>query len=565
MKASDAIVQFLIDRNITDVFGYPGGMVTHLMDSLDRRKGEIEAHLTYHEQGASFAACGYAQAALKPGAAYATSGPGATNLITGICNAYFDSIPVIFITGQVNTYENGKGLLVRQKGFQETDIVSMVRPVTKYCDQVETPQQLMPKLNHAYHMAMEGRCGPVLLDIPMDIQRSQVDYVLNDELLCKPAEISSQQRRQTEQWIRCAQRPCILAGAGLRQSGAAEKWAQWMTSLRIPVITSMIAVDLLPSAHPMNFGFLGAYGDRCANFIVSQCDVLITLGSRLDVRQTGARLQDFAPHARLIRVDIDDNELTHSIKEGELDLRMDLNQAVDWLGGLLGELRCPDWIEHCEKLRSQLEGIDDLLPNQITAQISRLVPSEAVITSDVGQNQVWVAQSFEVKKGQTLLFSGGHGAMGYSLPAAIGAWYARRKPVFCFCGDGGFQMNLQELQLISAYRLPVKIFVYNNRALGMIRHFQQMYFDCRYVQTLSQSGYFSCDLEKIAAAYHIPYHRLEKQYEPLEQWMKEEGPALIEIVLPEQTLVQPKLAVGKPGTDQEPPLDRKLYRKLMEL
>lgn len=566
MKASEAIVQFLIDKQITDVFGYPGGMVTHLMDSFDKYKDKISAHVTYNEQGASFAACGYAQVSLKPGVAYATSGPGATNLITGICNAYFDGIPALFITGQVNTYESGKGLSCRQKGFQETDILGIVKPVTKYCAYIEKPEDLLPELKKAYSIALGGRCGPVVLDIPMNIQRSEIEYSIDDIQEQDIKKIDEEKMKAIIQLIKAARKPCLLAGAGIRQSGSSALFKKMMEEIQIPVVTSMIAIDALPSDHPLKYGFIGAYGDRTANFIVDKCDLLITLGSRLDIRQTGVNQENFAPYAKLIRIDIDPLECTNKIKTDEIDIHMDLNQAIPLFHQLLKEnlKACKLWINTCNQIKQELLDIDDQLPNQIVQQLSKELPEDLIITTDVGQNQVWISQSFYVKENQRILYSGGHGAMGYSLPAAIGAYYALKKPVLSFNGDGGFQMNIQELQFISKQKLPIKIVVFNNHALGMIRHFQEMYFDSRYTQTLSAGGYFNCNLKKIAEAYDMPYMQYEMG-ESINPCINQEGPYLIEVVLPEETYVVPKLAVGKPNTDQEPPLDRDLYRKLMNL
>ncbi|WP_373117805.1 thiamine pyrophosphate-binding protein [Holdemania massiliensis] len=566
MKASEAIVQFLIDKQITDVFGYPGGMVTHLMDSFDKYKDKISAHVTYNEQGASFAACGYAQVSLKPGVAYATSGPGATNLVTGICNAYFDGIPALFITGQVNTYESGKGLSCRQKGFQETDILGIVKPVTKYCAYIEKPEDLLPELKKAYSIALEGRCGPVVLDIPMNIQRSSIEYSIDDIQEQNIKKFDEEKMKAIIQLIKAARKPCLLAGAGIRQSGSSALFKKMMEEIQIPVVTSMIAIDALPSDHPLKYGFIGAYGDRTANFIVDKCDLLITLGSRLDIRQTGVNQENFAPYAKLIRIDIDPLECTNKIKTDEIDIHMDLNQAIPLFHQLLKEnlKACKLWINTCNQIKQELLDIDDQLPNQIVQQLSKELPEDLIITTDVGQNQVWISQSFYVKENQRILYSGGHGAMGYSLPAAIGAYYALKKPVLSFNGDGGFQMNIQELQFISKQKLPIKIVVFNNHALGMIRHFQEMYFDSRYTQTLSAGGYFNCNLKKIAEAYDIPYRQYETG-ESINTCINQEGPYLIEVVLPEETYVVPKLAVGRPNTDQEPPLDRDLYRKLMDL
>ena len=402
------------------------------MDSLGR--SSIRSHVTYHEQGAAFAACGYAQTTGNVGVAYATSGPGATNLITGICNAYFDSIPTLFITGQVNTFEYKGDLGVRQRGFQETDIVSIVTPVTKYAVRITDAQKLRWYLDYAFYIAQEGRKGPVLLDIPMDIFRAQVDP---DTLEGFEAPTYSRDTSFTAltEALEKASRPVILAGSGIKTAGAAERFNEITRKLNIPVVTTMLAVDTTKDS----YGFVGAYGTRTANFIVAKSDLVISLGARLDVRQTGANRKNFAPDATIVRVDIDKGELGFKVHEDEIDIHADVKDVLD----ALADAKTKDlagWNKVCGMIKEELKDIDDRLPNALVHKISTVIPEDAVITTDVGQNQVWVAQSFEVKDEQRIFFSGGHGAMGYSLPAAIGCSLASGKEVYSFSGDGGIQM-----------------------------------------------------------------------------------------------------------------------------
>lgn len=557
MKASDYIVEYLLRQNITDVFGYPGGMVTHLMDSLS--KFPIKSHVTYHEQGAAFAACGYAQTTGKVGVAYATSGPGATNLITGICNAYFDSIPTLFITGQVNTFEYKGDLGVRQRGFQETDIVSIVSPVTKYAVRITDATKLKWYLDYAFYIALEGRRGPVLLDIPMDIFRADIDPQ-SMEGFEAPVYNRDTSFDKLKEALSKASRPVILAGSGIKTSNAADKFNEVIRKHDIPVVTTMLAVDTAKDS----YGFIGAYGTRTANFIVAKSDLVISLGARLDVRQTGARRENFAPDAVIVRVEIDAGELSLRVHDDEIQIHADVNDVLDTL--LEADTRdLTGWNEVCRKIREELKDIDDRLPNKYVSRISELIPENSVITTDVGQNQVWVAQSFKVKDGQRIFFSGGHGAMGYSLPAAIGCALADGKAVYSFQGDGGIQMNIQELQTIARENLPVKIILFNNSALGMIRHFQEMYFEDNYVQTVPSGGYTVPDFGAIAAAYKIPYRCIGKVEEIDDSLFDAEGPQFVEVRITEPTYVYPKLEYGKPNQDQEPLLDRKRYSYIMEL
>ena len=558
MKVSDYIVSFLEEREITDVFGYPGGMVTHLMDSLSGSR--VRSHLTYHEQGAAFAACGWAQESGKTGVAYATSGPGATNLLTGICNAYFDSIPVLFITGQVNTFESKDGLGVRQRGFQETDIVAMAKPVTKYARKILSADDIKSELEAAFHIAQDGRKGPVLLDIPMNIMRAEIDPDKLPGFVPQKVTYDRSFEPLTEA-LAGASRPVILAGSGIKTAGAAGKFNEVVKKLHIPVVTTMLAVDITEES----FGFIGAYGARTANFIAAKSDLVISLGARLDVRQVGAVRDNFAPGAKIIRVDIDKGELGFKAHSDEIGINADVSDVLE----AMGTARTRDltaWNSVCLKIRDELKDIDDRLPNGFVKRISEVIPESSVITTDVGQNQVWVAQSFNIKKDQRIFFSGGHGAMGYSLPAAIGCAVASAgKNVYAFTGDGGIQMNIQELQTLARENLPVKIILLNNSSLGMIRHFQEMYFNDNYTQTVPEGGYTVPDFGAVATAYKIPYTLVTEPGDINDELFAKEGPQFIEVRISEPTYVFPKLEFGKPNQDQEPLLDRETYARIMDL
>ncbi len=563
MKASDFIVEFLIEKGITDVFGYPGGMVTQLMDSFGKYSDRISAHVTYHEQAAAFAACGYAQASGKPGVAYATSGPGATNLVTGICDAYFDSIPAIFITGQVNSNESKGEYKVRQRGFQETDIVAIVKPVAKYAVYVEKAENLQYELEKAYDIAMSGRRGPVLLDIPMNVFRTDISIVKkafnNDDP--KSNNIDTVTKILSDTLLN-ALRPVFLVGGGVKSAGQEDDIRESIISLGIPVVSSMIAFDIMKD-HPNYYGFLGAYGTRAANFAVAKSDLIISVGTRMDIRQVGVKRDRFAPDAKIIRFDIDKGEFTYRVHSDETQVCTDIRTVKM----ALDRLKVKDysaWIYVCDEIKQLLAGVDDNNISQLISRISESVPDDAIITSDVGQNQVWIAQSFKVKPHQRVLFSGGHGAMGYSLPAAIGAYYGSgRKLVCCIAGDGGMQMNIQELQFIAREHLPIKIIVLNNNALGMIRHFQEMYFESRFIQTKPEGGYTAPDFCSIANAYGIKSKRIEANDHSKIEWSDE--PELVEIIIRENTYVTPKLEFGKPNQDQEPLIDRELYKRIMDM
>lgn len=564
MKTSDYIVKYLIAKGITDVFGYPGGMVTHLMDSFSKYQGQIKAHVTYNEQGAAMAACGYAQISGKTGVAYATSGPGATNLITGICNAYMDSIPTLFITGQVNSFEQKGSLKVRQRGFQETDIVSMVEPITKYAIQVNDAKQIKYELDKAFYIANKGRKGPVLLDIAMDVTRTDINPEELHGYICESKPLERINFSDIETVIEHAKRPVLLLGNGIDRDNKC--WKEKLKEIGIPVVTSMISVDTQEGLDNC-YGFIGAYGDRTANFIVAKSDVVIAVGARLDVRQVGAKRENFAPNSKIIRVDIDKSELEYKVHEDEIGINTDANSFLNGLVNIWPKKDYSEWIAICDEIKNKLFRLDERKYNKLVRAISKHIPEKSMIITDVGQNQVWVAQSFGLKEKQRILFSGGHGAMGYSLPASMGAALASNSTVYSFNGDGGIQMNIQELQMIARENLPVKIIIFNNNSLGMIRHFQEMYFDKNYFQTTINGGFTSPNFEKLAEAYSLDYVCAESEAEvdALAEVFTNSKPTIIEIKINEETYVFPKLEFGKPNQDQEPLIDRELYMYLMSL
>lgn len=566
MKASDYIVEFLIAHKITDVFGYPGGMVTHLMDSFGKYSEKITTHLNYHEQACAMAACAWAEITGLPGVAYATSGPGATNLLTGIACAYFDSIPCIFITGQVNTYEQKDELGVRQKGFQETDIVSITQTLTKKSIMVRSTQELPGVLEDAYRVSMEGRKGPVLIDIPMNVFRGELieQSATNNNSHIKENDDVDRIANEIIETLKNAKRPVILAGHGIALSQTTDLFRHFVKATGIPTVTSMLGVDTIPSNDPCCFNMIGAYGVRWANHIINHSDCVLCLGSRLDCRQTGVNKSQFAPFASIIRVDIDSGEMENVTKTGEKQYCVLLEQLIPALDKKCTHTKWlfEQWRQCCENIKTVLASVDRDEPGNLFAQtLGEVLPERVTVTTDVGQNQVWIAQSMAIGDSQRLLSSGGHGAMGYSLPAAIGASIATRKPVVCVTGDGGFQMNIQELETVVREKLPVKIILLNNHALGMIHHFQEMYFDSCFIQTEAATGFTVPDFQSIAKAYGIKT-LFAPNREDLEEALTTEYPVFIEIPLPQNTHVFPKLGLNKPIHEQEPPLPPEVQKRV---
>lgn len=567
MKVTDYIIEFLISKGITDIFGYPGGVICHLMDSVTKYPGKIKARLNYHEQAAAFAACGYAQETCGLGVAFATSGPGATNLMTGIANAYFDSIPVIFLTGQVDTYALKGEIPIRQCGFQETDIVSMAEPITKYAVRVDNPTEIKRELEKAYNIATGSNPGPVVIDLPADVQRADIelekcmDYTAEAETETDYKAIAADLNEELQN----ASRPCLLIGNGVKQAGMVQDVKGLIKRLNIPAVFSMPAFDTLPYSDSLNFGFIGANGHRYANFVLGKSDLIIVIGSRLDLKQVGSNRKDFAPQARIIRIDIDAGNLAYHLRADEKQFCIDLRPLIKEWYAVSHKLPNDEWVKTCMEIKEKLQGYDDERYTELLCAFGKKIPKDTVITVDVGQNQVWLAQQLQVKEGQTVHMSAGHGAMGYSLPAAIGCFYGTNRQVFSFNGDGGIQMNLQELQFLAREQLPVKVVILNNHSLGMIRGFQEANFERNYTQTTEGTGYSAPDFKKIAAAYGLEYIAVASKKDLNKLLGLPEGPAVIEIQIQDSTVLNPNFGRNGQIQDQRPYLDRTLFQELMDM
>ena len=575
MKLSDYIVEFLQRKGIRHFFGYQGTMIAHVVDSIERNP-ETENHSSYNEQGAAFAACGYAQAKEECACAYATSGPGAVNLLSGVADAYYDSLPVIFLTGQLNTYEYSGIEGLRQQGFQETDIVGMAKPITKYAVQIRNPEDIVQELNKAYHIATTGRRGPVLIDLPMNIQRSEVENPVED--IHTDAAQAQKAADTILEALETAKRPVIMLGHGVDSSASQRELIQFARKRQIPIITSVLAKSVLGYEHPLNFGCIGgAYGHRYANMIANaKSDLLLCFGISLCTRQIGTKVHEFAKGAKIIRVDIDSCNLQRDIHENganEVKLQAETGAVIDCLSR--AAVQKPDeyreWLNVCNEIKENLQAVDDQTPerypNRMIASLSEMLEDTSAIAVDVGQHMVWSYQSFKNHEGQKLLFSGGHGAMGYGLPAAIGAYYATGKPTACICGDGAFQMNIQELEWVKRENLPIKMMVMNNGALGMIRHLQRDYFDCLFAGTTDGCGFASCDFSKVAQAYGISSKRMwcDDVKEEAPEFLEGQGPKLLEIMLEHGTFAYPKTCLGEPIHNQQPYAPKAVYDRLMEL
>ena len=563
MKASDYIAQFLKERGVPCVFEMAGGMITHMLDSI-HQGGGIRIVSVHHEQTAAFAAEAAGRMTGIPGVAMATSGPGATNLLTGIGSCHFDSTPAVFITGQVNRHEQKGDRAIRQLGFQETDIVAMAKPITKAAWQVNDPHALPQMLHEAFALALSGRPGPVLLDIPMDVQR--VDITPPDSFPPNadngPVPTATQVENLFAQ-MRLARKPLILVGGGIRSARVADAFRQFAHLVCVPVVHSLMGVDVLPFDDPLRAGLIGSYGNRWANHAVGQSDFLLVLGSRLDVRQTGSETDAFKGERVIFHVDVEPGEINNRIVGCEPIIS---GLPAFFEAALAAAKDCvwpdrSDWLENIAGLRrewpdtNELPEIEGINPNVLMHALSAHSRDAAAYVIDVGQHQMWASQSVEVGADQRFLLSGGMGSMGFALPAAVGvAAVSDGKPVVLIAGDGGFQTNIQELQTVARNRLPIKMVIVNNQCHGMVRQFQQSYFHERYQSTLW--GYSAPDFASVAAGYGIDAGTVDREAgleEALrELWARPDEPALLQVMIDTYANAYPKLAFGRPMTEMEP-------------
>lgn len=564
IKVADYITTSIQARGVTHVFELIGGMITFLVDSF-AEKTNVKIVSMHHEQGAGFAAEGFARISGVPGVALATSGPGATNLLTAIGSCYFDSTPAVFITGQVNRHEQKGDRAVRQLGFQETDIVAMAKPITKAAWLINDPNDIPAKLDAAFALALDGRPGPVLLDIPMDVQRYEIDMPCRAQNLTSTA--SSVRSGDVTEFLNeirvalaSAKRPLILAGGGVRSSRSTELFRSLVPELGIPVVYSLMGVDCLPSSSPFRVGMIGSYGNRWANIAISECDLLLVAGSRLDVRQTGADTASFKGDRPIYHVDCEPGETNNRVTDCRT-LHVDLNAFLTELSQRnLPSQNWSSWLTEISECRAkwpdtaELKDYPGINPNQFLKTLSQSGELVASYVVDVGQHQMWAAQSLHLYPHQRFLTSGGMGAMGFALPAAIGACFAcERKPIVMIAGDGGFQLNIQELQTVVRNQLPILMVVLNNGCHGMVRQFQESYFKQRYHST--SWGYSAPSFSAIASSYGINSQKIgadNLSTVAIERLHKLELPALVEVQIDGTTNAYPKMAFGRPISQMEP-------------
>ncbi len=544
MTGAQMICEGLVKEGVEVIFGILGGAILPLYDVLPQYP-QLRHILVRHEQGAAHAADGYARATGKVGVCFATSGPGATNLVTGIANACLDSVPIVAITGQVARPFIGKD------AFQEVDITGITLPITKHNYLVLDAASLPKIVKEAFYLARSGRPGPVLIDLPRDVQIDQAEFHYPSKvdlsrykptLQGHPAQI-----KKAAELINEAQRPVIIAGRGVTISGAYDELKELVEKAQVPVVTTLLGISCFPESHVLSYGMIGMHGMAYANLAVDAADLIIAIGMRFDDRAT-AKVSAFAPHAHIIHIDIDPAEIGKNVRV-DIPIVGDVKAVFQELNKLIVSAKHIDWVKQLDDWRKEhpstvIRDSEGLLPQYVVRQIYEVTKGEAIIVTGVGQNQMWAAQHYWYNKPNSFISSGGLGTMGFELPAAMGAKVGcPDETVWCIAGDGGFQMTIQELATIVQEKVAVKIAIMNNGFLGMVRQWQELFYGKRYVATPLSGPNFV----KIAEAYGLPGLRVEHKEEvvpAIQKAMEEQGPFLIDFAIEPEENVYPMVPPG---------------------
>ena len=582
MNLSDYTLKFLQKKKVKKVFLITGGAISFMVDAFSRNK-KIQYVSVAHEQSAAMMADSYSRLGPNFSCTMVTSGPGATNLITGIACSYFDSIPALHICGQVNTYEQQDGdkstKKVRQVGFQETDIVNIAKPITKYAYKIKNASEIRYVLEKAHHIATSGRPGPVLVDIPMDLQRAQIKP---NKLKSFKPEINKKKINykniivKVNDLLKKSKKPVVILGGGIKYGKSEKDLINFLKNFNTPIVTTWSGVDLIDYNNENYIGNIGVYGSRAANFTVQNSDLILCLGTRLDTRVTGGVPKSFARKAKKIVVDVDKYELGK--KRGlKIDLKVELDiktffrvynkynkikvNREAWL------LRCTNWkTKYPIILKKFYKEKKYVNPYIFIDKLSKVLNNKDIIIADDGGHLTWTIQSFKVKFGQKLFSAFGNSPMGYALPASIGASIAKNnKRIICIDGDGSIQINLQELHTIDKLQLPVKIFILNNDGYGIIKQFQDLYIGKRY--EASGKGVTNPDFRKISHAFNISYNLIKNHLDlkKLYKIISSKKPEIIEIKLKHNQTIMPKLQFGNPIEDLSPLLPRKEFNENMDI
>ena len=546
LNGSQIVLEVLKEQGVDTIFGYPGGTILNIFDELYKYGDTFKHILTAHEQGASHAADGYARATGKAGVCFATSGPGSTNLATGIATAYIDLISVVAITC---IYASS---VLHEDSFQEVDICGITMPITKHNFQVKSVEELAPVIRRAFKIAMSGRKGPVLVDIPKDFTAAKCEYTPEPaqvpEATVKPKEKCF---ARAVELLKSARKPLIYVGGGCILSDVGNDLIKFAEKIDAPVVSSLMGLGAFPNGHPLHLGLIGMHGHFVSNKAAHDCDVLITCGARFSDRVAGNR-KKFAPNAEILHIDIDAAEMDKNIVSN-YHLKADLKDVLPMLTDAVEQLDHTEWkneVNAAKRPFVQLQIEDYVNPQTLIEKIDAATNDNAVIVTDVGQHQLWAAQFYKFKESRTFLTSGGLGTMGYSMGAAMGAQMGcPKKQVIMFTGDGGFHMNLSELATMASYGIPVKIFVMNNKVLGMVRQWQKLFYGNRFSDT---DPHRKTDFVKVAEAFGVKGMRINTNDEidsVVKEALEYQGPVLVDCRISPDSNVLPMIPPGGAHTD----------------
>lgn len=542
MKGSDIVIECLLEQGVDTVFGYPGGTILEVYDSLYKYQDKINHVLTSHEQGASHAADGYARATGKVGVCMATSGPGATNLVTGIATAYMDSIPLVAITANVAVPLLGKD------SFQEVDITGVTMPITKHNFIVKKIDDLAPSIRKAFQIAKEGRPGPVLVDITKDVTIGSGEYIKQqpEKIERRDYTYPTASIKEAIEMIEKSEKPFVFVGGGVIAANAYEELKEFVEKIDAPVTDSLMGKGAYDGTNPRYTGMLGMHGTKTSNLGVSQCDLLIVVGARFSDRVTG-NAQKFAKHAKIIHIDVDAAEINKNV-EVDLGIVGDAKSILSALNLMLKQQNHPQWLKEIRALKDQYPLTYDsnvLTGPYVIEQIEALTDNNAIICTEVGQNQMWAAQYYHYKRPRQFISSGGLGTMGYGLGASIGAKYGKPDQyVFNIAGDGCFRMNLNELATASRYNVPIIQVVLNNHVLGMVRQWQTLFYGKRYSATVLEDKVDFCKTAEGLGCKAIKVTKKEEVASAIQEAMDYNGPVVIECIIQEDDKVFPMVAPG---------------------
>jgi len=585
MTVAEYILKFLISKNVKNVFLITGGAISFVVDAFSRNK-KIKYTCVAHEQAAAMMADAYSRVGKGFGATMVTSGPGAQNLITGIACSWFDSVPVIHISGQVNSFElsstNRTTKKVRQVGFQETDIVSIVKPITKFAYQLKNPDEIKYVLEKAFYLSNQGRPGPVLIDIPMDFQRAKINLKKIKSFKI-PKKKSNHQIVNNIYKIKALlnkyKRPVLILGGGVRMSKSIILLEKFLKKIDLPIVTTWSGLDTMDYKDKNYIGCLGVYGSRAANFAVQNSDLILNFGSRLDTRITGGKPETFARSAKVVSIDIDMHELN---KKRGLDIYLKINEDLNvFLSTFNSKLKgfkfsaSKDWKDLCKQWKLRYPNVQNSYYNQkdyvnpycFIDRLSNKLNKKDIVLTDDGGHLTWTIQAFKVKKGQRVFSAFGNSPMGYAFPAALGASLAnKKKRIICIDGDGSIQINIQELQTMVANNLPIKLFIINNDGYGIIKQFQELYLNKRYEASISSKGVTNPNFKKISNAYGINYSEIKSNNQidnVLNKILNSKKPEFVNVIIDPNQKIIPKLQFGKPIEDLSPLLPRSEFKKNM--